>query len=228
LVWRRSLFVWETGLLNNLLRVLEGFSGTDEGDSWMWGPEGNGGFSVKSYYRLLEKLFRYLWKSSASSKVVSFSWPLLLDCIPTRVNLMFRRVLNVDAAVNFVFCGGLEETSTHLFLHCDFISKVWLKVLNWLQIMMVTPPNLLVHFLCWSNGVRPRKVRRGFQLIWHAAIWIIWTEMNDCIFNNSIKEVDDLVEKIKALSWHWSLSRLKIASCLYYEWCWNTRDCMLR
>lgn len=29
-------------------------------------------------------------------------------------------------------------------------------------------------------------------------------------FNNSIKEVDNLVEKIKVLLWHWSLSRLKI------------------
>jgi hypothetical protein len=126
-------------------------------------------------------------------------------------------VLNADAAVNCVFCGGMEETSTHLFLQCDFISKVWLKVLNWLQIMLVTPPNLFMHFLCWLNEVRPRKVGRGFCLIWHTAIWIIRTERNDCIFNNSIKKVNDLAENIKVLSWHWSLNRLKIASCLYYE-----------
>jgi hypothetical protein len=30
------------------------------------------------------------------------------------------------------------------------------------------------------------------------------------------------------LSWKWSLSRLKLAPCLYYEWCWNPGDCLLR
>jgi hypothetical protein len=31
------------------------------------------------------------------------------------------------------------------------------------------------------------------------------------------------VDEIKLVSWHWSLSRLKFASCLFYEWCWNPR-----
>lgn len=30
----------------------------------------------------------------------------------------------------------------------------------------------------------------------------------------------------KVLSWQWSLSRLKIATCLFYEWCWNPRFCL--
>lgn len=38
--------------------------------------------------------------------------------------------------------------------------------------------------------------------------------MNDCIFNNMVKKVDDLVDKIKVLSWQWSLSRLKIPACI--------------
>lgn len=29
------------------------------------------------------------------------------------------------------------------------------------------------------------------------------------------------------LSWRWCLTRLKIASCLYYEWCWNPKWCLL-
>jgi Na+/phosphate symporter len=34
------------------------------------------------------------------------------------------------------------------------------------------------------------------------------------------------VDEIKAVSWCWSLSRLRIASCLFYECCWNPWECM--
>jgi len=37
--------------------------------------------------------------------------------------------------------------------------------------------------------------------------------MNDCIFSNSIKEVDDLMKKMKVLSRQQSHIRLKIALC---------------
>jgi hypothetical protein len=109
-----------------------------------------------------QKHFYFLITTDTSSKVVAFSWTLFLDRIPTHVNLVIRRVLNADAAVNCVFCYGMEETSTHLFLQCDFILKVSLKMLSWLQVNLVTPPNLFVHFQCWTNEVRSRKLRRSF------------------------------------------------------------------
>lgn len=34
-----------------------------------------------------ESVFVSLWKSQAPSKEVTFSWALLLDCVPTRSNL---------------------------------------------------------------------------------------------------------------------------------------------
>jgi len=76
LPWRRTLFVWERRLLNDMFEVLEGFYCSQGTDSWKWRPEENGLFSVNSAYILLEKLmvweerwgevekkvFRYLWK----------------------------------------------------------------------------------------------------------------------------------------------------------------------
>jgi hypothetical protein len=55
---------------------------------------------------------------------------------------------------------------------------------------------------------------------------VVWKARNNRIFNNKIIGVDELVEQIKVLSWHWSLSRLKIATYLFYEWCWNPRFCL--
>lgn len=46
--------------------------------------------------------------------------------------------------------------------------------------------------------------------------------------NNRSMMVDEMVDEIKVLSWNWSLSRLRIASCLFYEWTWNQKDCINR
>jgi len=47
-------------------------------------------------------------------------------------------------------------------------------------------------------------------------------------FNNKVCGVDEMVDQIKVLAWHWSLNRLKIEPCLYYEWCWNSRESLIR
>lgn len=59
----------------------------------------------------------------------------------------------------------------------------------------------------WIVGL---KRWHGFWLIWYASLWVIWTVRNEIVFNNGTLEVDDVVERIKVLSWIWSLNRLKI------------------
>jgi hypothetical protein len=209
-------------------------------DRWVWIPDDGGVFSVKSAYAILEKLFleeggvsvfnewifSLLWKSPAPSKVVAFLWSLLLDRIPTRANLDIRHILDPDSSLLCVLCGRYVETSTHLFLHCDVTSLIWRGILNWLEINFITPQNLFVHFGCWDSEVSSKRLKKGFWLIWHATIWTIWKERNARIFNNKVKEVEELVDEIKAISWFWTLSRLKIASFLFYEWTWNPRECL--
>jgi len=43
-----------------------------------------------------------------------------------------------------------------------------------------------------------------------------------------IKDVHEIADEIKVVSWFWALSRLKIASFLFYEWTWNLRECLNR
>lgn len=77
-----------------------------------------------------------------------------------------------------------------------------------------------------SVGIMRRSLKdkgKVFLLIWCATIWLIWKERNARIFTNKEKEVEEVVDEIKAVSWVWTLSRLKIASFLFYEWTWNPR-----
>ena len=101
-------------------------------------------------------------------------------------------------------------------------------MLDWLGINFITPPNLFTHFACWSEEAKPRRLQKGFWLVWHATLWMIWKERNARIFNNQAKEFDEVVDDVKTVSWFWALSRLRIASCLFYEWCWNPRECLNR
>jgi len=105
--------------------------------------------------------------------------------------------------------------------------RVWSKIITWLEVNIIVPGNLFAHWRCWDGFVRNRKEsKRGVRLIWQTTIWSIWNVRNNVIFNNGGIEVEDIVEEIKRLSWSWSLSRMKIRPCLYYEWLWNPKWCL--
>jgi hypothetical protein len=240
--WRREPFLWKQNLIDNVLALLNGFTLGTVNDKWWWTPDDGGFFSVSSSYRVLESIvllddgvgvleesvFGGIWKSPAPSKVIAFSWMALLDRIPTRANLERRGVLSQVDHRNCVMCGHSEETTTHLFMHCDMAWLFWRLVFDWLGVNFITPQNLYVHFTCWNDEASSRRIRMAFRMIWHAVLWTIWRERNARIFKNQFKCVYELVDEVKALSWCWALNRLRIASCLFYEWCWNPRDCVLR
>jgi len=120
------------------------------------------------------------------------------------------------------------ETTNHLFVHCAFTMGVWNALMRWLGFSFLPQPNLFRHWICWSVAASNNRLRKGYRMIWHAAVWSIWRARNDRIFNYTIAEVEEIVEAVKVLSWRWTLSHLKVSACLFYEWCWNPKECLLR
>jgi hypothetical protein len=160
--------------------------------------------------------------------VVAFSWKLFHDRIPTEVNLSYRHVLPPKASLNCVLCEGNIESTNHLFLQCEFARGVWDGLFSWLGFNFLSPPNLFIHWECRNGNSTNKRIRNGFRLIWHAAVWCIWRARNDRIFKNIICNVEEMVEAIEVLSWRWTLTRVKAPACLFYEWCWNPKECLLR
>jgi hypothetical protein len=239
--WRRNLFQWEVERVDLLIDRLVNVSLISREDGWRWAPNPDEGFSVKSAYDVLMEgvdrpllnafdlsLFSRLWESPAPSKVVAFSWQLFYNRLPTKDNLARRGVLQQDAGRNCVWCDQDPESANHLFLHCRTAHKVWYEIFKWLGLVVVMPPNILSLFACVSDAARSNKVRSGFLLVWHTVLWYLWRARNDDIFNGVKKGVVDTVEDIKVLSWKWSVDRLKISPCLFYEWIWDPGDCFLR
>jgi cellulose synthase/poly-beta-1,6-N-acetylglucosamine synthase-like glycosyltransferase len=132
------------------------------------------------------------------------------------------------AVVSYFHCDGRDEDVVHLFLFCEFAAMVWRAVFRWLDLVILIPPDIFMLFDCLIGAAGNKKVRSRFSLIWHATIWMIWSSRNKVIFSNGVKNLEEVVEAIKLISWRWGLSRHKIPICLYYEWCWDPGLCLRR
>jgi hypothetical protein len=239
--WRRNLFQWEKDLVKNLEDLLEAVVLSSEDDSWSWLPDTGNGFSVKSSYKLLTgelmfdevadlelvEVLNQIWESAAPSKVIAFSWQLLYDRIPTRDNLQVRGILGSEMPWECVGCVGKVESSIHLFLHCPCAMMVWIEIFKWIGVEIVIPPSLIILFDVLKGSARNAKIRKGFVLIWHTTLWSLWKARNTSIFADGSFIPLEIVEKIKVLSWKWSLIRLKLTPCIVYEWIWDPGDCIL-
>jgi hypothetical protein len=196
--------------------------------------------SVRSAYLLVASIFspatllndyemrvlNNIWKSPAPSKVIAFSWKLLRNRIPTRVNLALRGVNVTGGSLSCVHCHDREEVAQHLFILCDFASHVWKAIFRRLGIVIILPSNISVLFDCFVAAAGTRQARVGFSLIWHATVWMIWRSRNNIIFSNGVLDPEEVVDAIKLAAWKWGLSRHKIPICLFYEWCWDPGLCL--
>jgi len=182
--WRRPLFVWENDLLTELLRVVSRQSRSDREDWWSCTLSQDGRYSVKSAYshlvqglpgvgvrsELTLEAVSQVWKSCVPSKVVVFSWQLILDRIPTRRNLLGRGVHLPVGGLGCVFCEASSESSLHLFISCSFILPVWYQVPRWLGWDFVSPLGLTQHFLSFTGLGKGKRVRLGLLLGYHVVI----------------------------------------------------------
>jgi hypothetical protein len=172
-------------------------------------------------------VFEQIWRSPAPSKIFAFSWQLLHNRIPTRDNLVRCGIIRDDNLRDCVVCSGVKESSIHLFLHCQYAYQIWEEIFRWLGVSIVMPATVACFFEYFSGFAKFKKARKGFRLVWHTTLWLIWKSRNDVIFNNVVKNVPDCVDEIKVLMWKWSAHKLKISPCLYYEWCWDPGSCFV-
>lgn len=161
-------------------------------------------------------------------KVIVFSWKALQDRIPSKFNLAGRNVWPADTSVLCEWCGSSVETAVHILLHCELAKEVWSKVIRWWNISLIIPPNLFIHWACWSGVETRKKIKKGLGLVWHTSIWILWKVRNNRIFNEGVESIDNLVDEIKVWSWRWAMYRFHMLPCMFFEWPWNPRDCILR
>jgi hypothetical protein len=157
--------------------------------------------------------------------VIAFSWKVLWDRIPSKINLALRGIHVDGGSVNCGHCLGNEEVVSHLFLSCEFAYGVWSNICRWLGIYIVMPNNLFTMFEYFVGVAWNKKMAKGFAIIWHTTIWSIWRSRNEVAFSNGVKDLVKVTEDIKLLSWRWRMARRSVPVCLFYEWCCEPGIC---
>jgi hypothetical protein len=127
--WRRNLFQWELDLVAQLEGLISGILILPIEDSWSCATGEEGEYTVKAGYSFLSSNFlpemaisdnvsrvlKSQWLSMAPLKVIVFSWQLLLQRLPTRVNLSQRGVLGNVVNPCCVWCPEERETGAHIW-----------------------------------------------------------------------------------------------------------------
>ncbi|GAU44464.1 hypothetical protein TSUD_286560 [Trifolium subterraneum] len=210
-------------------------------DRWVWKPNEEEGFSVRSMYVLLDLLlvpralvtpleafpFRTIWKCAVPSKVSAVAWQLFWIGFQLEIyNLCHRGIICIVEA-SCAMCGREVESSRHLFMHCDFAAQIWYAICG-LRVVVILPPDVMTMYGTLVGSGRNKKIKNGFSVVWLAFVWVIWRCWNDKIFNNVAGVVEDAVDMIQRISWHWFVSITAKGPCLLYEWIWNPGECMFR
>jgi len=144
---------------------------------------------------------------------VIFFWRLLRDRLPTKANLIRRGVISPEAGLCVSGCGTLESAQ-HLFLSCSTFATLWPMVRDWIGFLGVDTNVMTDHFVQFVHSTGGNKVVQSFlQLIWLLCVWVLWTERNNRVFNNSISHLPRLLDNVKYLSLGW-LKLEKLPLCL--------------
>ena len=108
-------------------------------DFLYWALERNGIYSVKSGYRalceearskeasgsnsgLLAGFWSSIWKLNVLGKVKHFLWRACSNRLPTKTNLVKRRVL-IDSVCHL--CGRDDKDTYHALWGCEALQQVW-------------------------------------------------------------------------------------------------------
>ena len=79
-------------------------------------------FSSGSYDGRNRKFWTKIWKIQVPHKIRYFTWRACRDVLPTKVNLVKRKVLQDDQCEE---CNLALESSNHLFWTCKRARELW-------------------------------------------------------------------------------------------------------
>ena len=144
-MWRRHILAWEEETVAECSSLMRNVILQDHiHDRWWWLLDPIDGYSVKGTYHYLtatdvpleRDLFDTVWQKQVPLKVSVFAWRLLRNRLPTKDNLLRRRVIHHDDIFCIDGCGSLE-TAIHLLFRCDIFGSVWHHLYLWVDISFI-------------------------------------------------------------------------------------------
>lgn len=129
---------------------------------------------------LLDSILKYpnnnmttLTPSKQSLNNKTYPWRLARDILPTRANLHKKKGINLDLACPL--CNREVETSSHLFMHCNFVRLILFASQLGSHIPEAVELNVwIVKWLAYKDML-------GTQLFC-TLLWKLWFARNQIVF----------------------------------------------
>ena len=179
--WRRPRFVWEFELEEEMKIHLSSIMlSREQKDVQVWGNDVGKEFSVSSAYDCLTKqgrgshseVYINLWKAKAFPSVVTTTWRILTNSVPTRECLSRRWVMLNNALC--ALCQNIVESCQHLFLECKHAMSVWFMCLRWVGILFVQHNDVKTHFVNFHLFQISNKQNLVWKGVWTTVVRYIW------------------------------------------------------
>ncbi|GKV18426.1 hypothetical protein SLEP1_g28813 [Rubroshorea leprosula] len=236
LTWRRNLFEWEAGEVVELERMIEGVKITQEcPNKWEWIHDKEGHYTTKTAYHLLatdqsgpsgSTIFKRIWNPILPTKVSAFNWQLMLDRIPTKVNLLRRGIIKDMEESKCVICEEQEEDSAHLFLRCKMTRWLWEACTKWWGAEAKLDIDCSKTFEKFGEWSKETQTRQGWDCIWSMVVLTVWLARNQKLFQHKKINARKLFELIQLRSFIWVKARNDRYAFTLFDWLLNLIECM--
>lgn len=194
-----------------LISLIASVSLSPQKDRWVWTGDGTGIFSVASARCWIDKSTLITsqiptrWVKEVPIKVNVCIWKVLLDKLPTRVNLNIRG-LNVEST-RCDICDNGDETISHVVFSCQIAVDIWSQIARWwdLDIPIVHSVGELFEWL--DNLVLSSSCKKAFTVVIITTIWSIWRFRNDWIFGDKKPKKAFLFDFVVSQAFLWMSNR---------------------
>ncbi|GKV33858.1 hypothetical protein SLEP1_g42308 [Rubroshorea leprosula] len=236
LAWRRSLFEWEADSAEELnVMIKDTRISPGSPDKWLWTHNNDGNYSTKSAYSMLIKdhdglnaasTFKRVWNPILPNKITAFNWQVLLNRIPTKLNLLKRGCAKGWEDSKCVMCEAEEEDSDHLLLKCSLVKWLWKACAAWWGINVRLENNCWDTFKKLGEGNKDSRIREGWDCIWNALVWSVWLARNQKIFQQSEQKKEKILELIQLRAFLWIKARKARCTFTISDWLNNPTACL--
>ncbi|GJW11426.1 RNA-directed DNA polymerase, eukaryota, reverse transcriptase zinc-binding domain protein [Tanacetum coccineum] len=159
------------------------------------------------------------WNGCIPIKVNIFLWKLLLNKLPSRVNLD-RRGIDIPS----ILCPNCQEdveTVNHIFFTCEMASTLWSMLANWWEVDIPLCA-IMEDWISWLETSHfSKKVRVVLDGVGGVLLWHIWNYRNGLVFSNPPPKKSFLWDKVVSQSFLWITSRNPNFKFSWVGWLWN-------
>ncbi|XP_028105754.1 uncharacterized protein LOC114304806, partial [Camellia sinensis] len=139
---------------------------------------------------------RWVWISYLPPKVQFFGWLAWRYKVKTLVFLQHLGILGRDSSTLCTFWKSQQESIDHVLIFCPMVWRVWSELLQWWGVVWVVPGSIQGLFQWWAGHSCRNEARRIWSAIPLVTLWSLWKHKNECIFQGTQPQLQDLHELI--------------------------------